>query len=71
MASKLIGMAEGVIFRLATDDRRRLSETLKSSLARVIEMTMPGGQGGIGHKRVPNSASRGMAWDLSLFKKCC
>ena len=50
MASKLTRMAEGVIVRLAADDRRGLGKTLKGSLARVTEATMLGSQGGSSHK---------------------
>jgi len=40
MAPKLTSMAEGVIIRLAADNRRRLGEALKSCLAGVAEATM-------------------------------
>jgi hypothetical protein len=50
MAPKLAGMTEGVIVGLAANDRRRLGKTLKSSLAGVVETTMPSGWGRSGHK---------------------
>ena len=50
MASKLTRMAEGVGVRLAVDDGRGLSKTLKSSLARVTETAMPGSLGGSSHQ---------------------
>jgi hypothetical protein len=49
MTPKLASMAKGVVVRLAGDDRRRLSETLKGSLPWMTKSTVPSGRGRSGH----------------------
>jgi len=61
MAPKLTSMAEGVIIRLAADNRRRLGEALKSCLAGVAEAMMPSSRGGSGYK---STGTRGRRREL-------